>query len=45
MMKEELEIGGRVFVVYLVIEILEELLELWVVEMEFEIFMEEFEDF
>lgn len=45
MMRKELEFGGRVFVVYFVIELLEELLELWVVEMEFEVIMEEFEGF
>lgn len=45
MMKEELETGGRAFVVYPVIEISEELPELRAAETEFETLTEEFEDF
>jgi ATP-dependent DNA helicase RecG len=45
MMREELETGGRVFVVYPVIGLSEELPELRAAETEFEILTEEFEDF
>jgi RecG-like helicase len=45
MMRKELESGGRVFVVYPVIELSEELPELRAAETEYKILMEEFEDF
>lgn len=45
MMREELETGGRVFVVYPVIGLSEELPELRAAETEFEILTKEFEDF
>lgn len=45
MMREELETGGRVFVVYPVIGLSEELPELRAAETEFETLTEEFEDF
>lgn len=45
MMRKELESGGRVFVVYPVIELSEELPELRAAETEFEAITEEFEGF
>jgi len=45
MMKEELETGGRVFVVYPVIELSEELPELRAAETEFETLTKEFDNF
>lgn len=44
-MREELEAGGRVFVVYPVIGLSEELPELRSAETEYETLAEEFEDF
>lgn len=45
MMRDELESGGRVFVVYPVIEVSEELPELRAAESEFETLTNEFKDF
>lgn len=45
MMRDELESGGRVFVVYPVIEVSEELPELRAAESEFETLTKEFKDF
>lgn len=45
MMRKELEDGGRVFVVYPLIEVSEEQPEIRGAETEYEILMEEFEDF
>ena len=45
MMREELETGGRVFVVYPVIGLSEEVPELRAAETEFETLTEQFEDF